>query len=170
MTDKSDYCGAEWARLASCRGRWGAALLGLDRRRVLEVAGRLSQTLRIRLRRVPVAGLAMTRVRDTVLNHAFNLGEIPLTSVHVRLSAPDGRSGEGGASLMCDDLELAEATAIIDGVLAHGLEGAAEAARLVQEGLDRLNVREAQRRSMLERTRVSFAHLDQQQEDEPGVS
>jgi phosphonate C-P lyase system protein PhnG len=154
--------------LAACRGRWAAALLGVDRCRVLEVAGRLSKTLRVQFRRVPVAGLAMTRIRDTVFNQAFNLGEIPLSTVHVRLSAPNGQSGEGGASLMRDDLELAEAAAIIDGVLAHRLEGAAEAARLVQEGLDRLKQREVQRRSMLERTRVSFAHLNQ--EDESGVS
>ncbi|MEM6458446.1 MAG: phosphonate C-P lyase system protein PhnG [Planctomycetota bacterium] len=148
------------------RSRWAAALLRVEESRVIALAEVLAERHRVRMKRVPKSGLAMMRLRESVQNQAFNLGEIPLSSAHVVFTGPDGTEHEGGCQIMRDHEALAVAIAVCDGVLAAAVRGAAEVAALVREGLAVARNDAAVRRGMRERSRVSFALMNQ--EDESG--
>lgn len=116
------------------------------------------------MKRVPKSGLAMMRLRDSVQSQAFNLGEIPLSSAHVVFNGPNGTEHEGGCQIMRDHEALAVAIAVCDGVLAAEVEGTSEVASLVCEGAAVSREDAAVRRGMRERSRVSFALMNQQDE------
>ncbi|MEM9882394.1 MAG: phosphonate C-P lyase system protein PhnG [Planctomycetota bacterium] len=144
------------------RSRWAVALLRVEESRVIALAETLAEQHAVRMKRVPKAGLAMMRLRDSVKSQAFNLGEIPLSSAHVVFTDPHGTEHEGGCQIMRDHEGLAVAIAVCDGVLAAGVKGAAEVLALVREGLASLRNETAVRRGMRERSRVSFALMSQE--------
>ncbi|MEM9418133.1 MAG: phosphonate C-P lyase system protein PhnG [Planctomycetota bacterium] len=148
------------------RSRWAAALLRVEEPRVIDLAETLAERHGVRIKRVPKSGLAMMRLRDSVQNQAFNLGEIPLSSAHVVLNGPDGTEHEGGCQIMRDHEALAVAIAVCDGVLAAQVEGASDVAALVRDGVAASHDDAAVRRGMRERSRVSFALMNQ--EDDSG--
>ncbi|MBB6431369.1 phosphonate C-P lyase system protein PhnG [Algisphaera agarilytica] len=146
------------------RSRWAAALLRVEESRVIALAETLAERHGVRMKRVPKSGLAMMRLRDSVQSQAFNLGEIPLSSAHVVFNGPNGTEHEGGCQIMRDHEALAVAIAVCDGVLAAEVEGTSEVASLVCEGAAVSREDAAVRRGMRERSRVSFALMNQQDE------
>ncbi|MEM1107095.1 MAG: phosphonate C-P lyase system protein PhnG [Planctomycetota bacterium] len=145
---------------------WASALLRVEESRVIALAETLAERHGVRMKRVPKSGLAMMRLRDSVQNQAFNLGEIPLSSAHVVFNGPNGTEHEGGCQIMSDHEALAVAIAVCDGVLAAQVEGASEVAALVREGVGASHDDASVRRGMRKRSRVSFALMNQ--EDESG--
>ncbi|MEM6853073.1 MAG: phosphonate C-P lyase system protein PhnG [Planctomycetota bacterium] len=144
------------------RSRWAAALMRVEASRAIALAETLAERHGVRMKRVPKSGLAMMRLRDSVQNQAFNLGEVPLSSAHVVFNGPDGIEHEGGCQIMRDHEALAVAIAVCDGVLAARVEGASEVAALVREGVSASRDEAAMRRGMRERSRVSFALMNQE--------
>ncbi|MEM1447053.1 MAG: phosphonate C-P lyase system protein PhnG [Planctomycetota bacterium] len=144
------------------RSRWAAALLRVEESRVIALAETLAERYGVRMKRVPKSGLAMMRLRDSVQSQAFNLGEIPLSSAQVVFNGPNGVEHEGGGQIMRDHEALAVAIAVCDGVLAAEVEGAGEVAALVREGWAASRDDAAVRRGMRERSRVSFALMNQE--------
>lgn len=141
--------------------KWVAALLRVDEQEVIDVAERLAEQHQVRLQRVPKAGLAMMRLRDSVQGQAFNLGEIPLSQAHVQVSDVQGNAHEGAAQIMRDHEALAVAMAVCDAILAARLDGWREAYALVERGTQAIESESRVRRTMLERSRVSFSLMNQ---------
>lgn len=146
------------------RTQWSAALATQPRDQVCTLGDRLGQQYAAEHQEVPTAGLAMMPVRDAVLGQRFNLGEVPLSRAHVRLSPPNAAPVFGGAAVLADDPELAVAIAVCDAVLAHDLAGADEVATLVAAGAAVARARAAERAQMQQRSKVAFALLSQELE------
>lgn len=144
------------------RSEWAAALLRIEEERVIGLAERLAERYAVRLKRVPKAGLAMMRLRDSVQGQAFNLGELPLSSAHVVFTDKDGNEHEGGSQITRDHEALAVAVAVCDAVMASGVEGCGEVSALIREGSEAVRQESRIRRSMLERSRVSFSLMNQE--------
>ncbi len=152
--------------LHDIRSRWGVALQAIDREQVLSLAARITSTYPARHTRTPSAGLVMLQMRDSVLGEHFNMGEVPVSEARIALSVGTSDDVIGGARIMKDDAELAEAIAVCDAVLAHDLEHQVEVAQLVEEGIARLDGRERVRRGIRCLTRVDFALLNQTLDEE----
>jgi alpha-D-ribose 1-methylphosphonate 5-triphosphate synthase subunit PhnG len=148
------------------RAQWGAALASQPRDAVCALGDRLGRQYAVEHQEVPTAGLAMMPVRDAVLNERFNLGEVPLSRAHVRLGPPHREPVFGGSAVLADDPELAVAIAVCDAVLAHDLDGADEVAALVVAGAAAARQRAAERAQMQQRSKVAFALLSQQLDDD----
>jgi alpha-D-ribose 1-methylphosphonate 5-triphosphate synthase subunit PhnG len=152
----------EFDDVFAARSRWAVALNALPRETVLQVGADLARRHRIAPATVPQAGLALLSLRDSVEKQAFYLGDIPLASSRVTITDADGRTVEGGALIMADDAELASALAICDGVLAHRLSGWETVAETVREGLTNAGYEARVRKTMLSRSRVNFALLNEE--------
>lgn len=152
--------------LLAARGRWAVALAKLPRTTVLEAATELAQRHRVTPTAVPQSGLTLVTLRDSVEKQAFYLGEAPLALSQVTLTDSTGRTVAGGALIMTDDTELANALAICDGVLAGCLDGWEDVATHVATGLEQLSHEERVRKTMLTRSRVNFALLNEEDDDE----
>jgi alpha-D-ribose 1-methylphosphonate 5-triphosphate synthase subunit PhnG len=133
------------------REDWGAALAAADPAELAALAGRITDSAQVEAMAPPREGLMLMRLRDSVAGAAFHLGEVPVARVHLRLSR-DGRTAEGGAVLMSDD--LARVTRI-EAPEIEALIAAGQAARA------RL---EADRALVLDRTRVDFQLLSEEDE------
>ncbi|MDX1934951.1 MAG: phosphonate C-P lyase system protein PhnG [Capsulimonadales bacterium] len=156
----------DYDTILAARSRWAVALGALPRERVLALGADLAARFEVTPAAVPQSGLTLLTLRDSVEKQAFYLGEIPLSTCHVFLR--DGATTvEGGAMFMADDVDLVSAMAICDGVLANRLGGWETVADGVRDGLDRLDEEARLRNTMLKRSRVNFALLNQE-DDETG--
>jgi alpha-D-ribose 1-methylphosphonate 5-triphosphate synthase subunit PhnG len=148
----------------TARGQWMTALAALPHERVFQTAGRLAAIHTVRPLAVSQGGLALLPLRESVEHEVFYLGEVPLSSSHLEITAADGTTVQGAALAMLDDADFADALAICDGVLAHRLEGWRDVAALVGEGLDLLRAQNRLRKAMLTRSRVHFSLLNEEDE------
>lgn len=120
----------------------------------------------LRHKTLPQAGLGMLQLADNALNDRYNLGEFPFASAWLAITLPDGRTVEGAAQIMDDDLALAEALAVCDAVLRHQLPGWEAVQDELAAGLARLDAEQRERAAMLARTRVDFSLLDASDDDD----
>lgn len=148
-------CAFDRARLPP-RPAWGRLLALAGRATVLETAQALAAGSRIEPLAPPEAGLVPLALRDSVAGTAFHVGEMPAARLALRIRMRDGRIAEGGAIVQGEDVELAQAVALLDAVLAHGLPGAERAAALLAEGARRAEAIEHRRALLRARTRVDF--------------
>ncbi|MDZ4085455.1 MAG: phosphonate C-P lyase system protein PhnG [Tabrizicola sp.] len=142
------------------REDWAAALAAADKGQVAALADRIRDRATVEPLAPPREGLMLMQLRDSVAGAAFHLGEIPMARVHLRLTAPEG-TAEGGAALMTDDLALVTRLAILDAALMADLPEAPEIEALLATGMAaRAEVR-AQRALALDRTKVDFQLLSE---------
>jgi len=142
------------------REDWAAALAAADRGKVAALADRIRDRARIEALAPPRDGLMLMPLRESVAGAAFHLGEIPMARVHLRLTAPEG-AADGGAALMSDDLALVTQLAILDAALMADLPEVPEIEALLAEGMAARAEVEAQRALALDRTRVDFQLLSE---------
>lgn len=102
----------------------------------------------------------MLRLRDGALGEAFYLGEFPVSCAWLQLSLPDGRTAQGAAQILDDNMELVEAIAICDGILSANLPGENEILDALHRGMSIRNQTGKIRKHMLKNTRVDFSLLD----------
>jgi alpha-D-ribose 1-methylphosphonate 5-triphosphate synthase subunit PhnG len=142
-----------------------ACLAAADRDQVLGVAQRLCEGLTLTPLLPAESGLALMQWTDALMHQPFFLGEVPMSRAAVALVDAHGRRAEGGAVVMADDAELAQALATLDAVFAHRWPGAEAVDALALGGARvRADLR-AQRQAMLQRTRVDFSLLAQAGDD-----
>lgn len=141
------------------RGSWGRLLALVDRTELLALSRALASQLQVEPTAPPEAGLVLLTLRDGAGGAAFHVGEMPAAQIALRVVAPDGRAGEGGAIVAGEDLERAEAVALFDAILAADLPGAAQVGALLARGAGRAAEVDRQRRLVLARTRVEFGTL-----------
>ncbi len=142
------------------RSTLAACLVAAGRNRVLSCAHAASQGLTVQVLQPAEAGMALMQWRDAVMHQPFYLGEVPLSRAAVAISC-DKRRVEGGAVVMADDAELAEALAVLDAVWVHRLPGAGDVDELADIGQRARACVRAERQAMLKRTRVDFALLSE---------
>ena len=143
------------------RAQWIVALASLPKERVFTLAGRLAASYDVQPASVSQGGLALLPLRESVQRQTFYLGEVPFSSSHLELRAPDGTTVFCAAQVMADDADYADALAICDGILSHRLPGWEEVAAHVTEGLSHLRDLGRLRNTMLTRTRVNFSLLNE---------
>lgn len=142
------------------REDWTAALAAADKGQVAALADRIRDRATVEPLAAPREGLMLMQLRDSVAGAAFHLGEIPMARVHLRLTAPEG-TAEGGAALMSDDLALVTRLAILDAALAADLAEVPEIEALLAEGMAARAEVQARRALALDRTRVDFQLLSE---------
>lgn len=142
------------------RTAWIRALTALPAEEIKTLVAGFDSAWQIRHRALPQAGLGLLKLRDGAFDEAFYLGEFPLASAYVVVSLPDGRKAEGAAQVMDDDLELAEALAVCDAVLANRLPGWEAVRARVERGMAQRAEEERIRKAMLTKTRVDFSLLE----------
>ncbi|MBE0413703.1 phosphonate C-P lyase system protein PhnG [Yoonia sp.] len=145
------------------REDWAAALAAADKGRVAALADRIRDRAQVDLLAPPREGLMLMQLRESVAGAAFHLGEIPMARVHLRLTAPEGVA-EGGAALMSDDLALVTRLAILDAALVADLPEAPEIEALLAEGMAARAETQARRALSLDRTKVDFQLLSEEDE------
>lgn len=126
---------------------------------VVDLGERLATRHRIRHLAVPQDGLYLLTLEDGIRQEPWHIGEIPVASALVEVSAADGRQERGGAALMGVTAEFATAVAVCDAVLRAGFDGADEVTDLVQRGRASLARITAERAAERAATRVDFADL-----------
>jgi alpha-D-ribose 1-methylphosphonate 5-triphosphate synthase subunit PhnG len=142
------------------RESWASALSAADAAKVAALADRIRERATVAPLAPPREGLMLMQARDSVAGAAFHLGEIPMARVHLRLTAPEG-AAEGGAALMSDDLALVTRLAILDAALCADLPEAPEIEALIAEGMAAQAEIRARRALALDRTRVDFQLLSE---------
>lgn len=143
------------------REDWGAALAAADPAAVTALAGRITAKVKVEAMAPPREGLMLLQMRDSVAGSPFHLGEIPVAKVHLRLV--DGpHVAEGAAVLMSDDLTRVTQIAVLDAALAAGWDEASEIEALIADGHAARARAEAERALVLERTRVDFQLLSEE--------
>lgn len=155
-TPQPEMARSHWLR------RWSAA----SPARVKAVADDLARHYRIEDLEIAQSGLGLLPLRDSALGEPYYLGEIPLARAHVRISDDQGRSVEGAAILLDDRASMARALAILDGVLAARLPGCEQALELLAEGQTRIAQIDGERKKLLAATRVNFALLGSEEEQD----
>jgi alpha-D-ribose 1-methylphosphonate 5-triphosphate synthase subunit PhnG len=148
------------------RSGWLADLTAADPQAVRSLGERFAARYAVSHRRLPQAGLMLLTLRETVQQQPFHLGEVCVSTAAVCVRDADGRGGDGAASVLADDAELAVALAICDAVASHGLDGRDEIAALVDSGAARRGAQEELRSAVRAATRVSFSDLSEGQETE----
>lgn len=136
-----------------------ACLVAADREAVLNTATQLTEGLTVAPLRPAESGLALMQWRDAVKHQPFFLGEVPMARAAVALVNHRGERAEGGAVVMADDAELAQALAVLDAVFAHRWPGAEAVDALALRGARAREDIRAVRQAGLKRTRVDFALL-----------
>lgn len=143
------------------REDWASALAAADPAKVAALADRIrARATTVEPLAPPREGLMLMQARESVAGVAFHLGEIPMARVHLRLSAPEG-AADGGAALMSDDLALVTRLAILDAALSADLPEASEIEALIAEGMAARAEIQGRRALALERTRVDFQLLSE---------
>jgi alpha-D-ribose 1-methylphosphonate 5-triphosphate synthase subunit PhnG len=148
------------------RGNLGVCLLVAGRDKVLSAAHILSQDLQVISLQPAESGLALMQWRDAVMHQPFYLGEVPMARAAIAITDSSGRRVEGGAVVMADDAELAQALALLDAIWAHRLPGAESVDALADTGARARACLRAERQAMLKRTRVDFALLSETDEED----
>jgi alpha-D-ribose 1-methylphosphonate 5-triphosphate synthase subunit PhnG len=141
------------------RKNWVRLLTAVDAKQVQQLAQQITTDWELRYKSLPQSGLGMLKLRDGALQEPFYLGEIPVASAWVELTLPNGDKAEGAAQVMDDDKDLAEALAVCDAVLANQLAGHDLLTVLLQQGADKLDAEQRNRKQMLKRTHVDFSLL-----------
>ncbi|ABM97199.1 phosphonate C-P lyase system protein PhnG [Methylibium petroleiphilum] len=147
-----------------------ACLSAAGREAVLSTAAQLSEGLTVTPLQPAEAGLALMQWRDAVQHQPFFLGEVPMARAAVALVDHRGERAEGGAVVMADDAELAQALALLDAVFAHRWPGADAVDALAARGAQAREALRTVRQAGLQRTRVDFALLAEADEDEEGAA
>lgn len=136
-----------------------ACLVAAGREPVLNTATQLTEGLTVTPLQPAESGLALMQWRDAVQHQPFFLGEVPMARAAVALLNHRGERAEGGAVVMADDADLAQALAVLDAVFAQRWPGAEAVDALALRGAQaRADIR-AVRQAGLKRTRVDFALL-----------
>ncbi len=148
------------------RSTWPGALALLPLTRFEQALTSMTQNWRIEPVQLPASGLAMLQVNDSAFGDAYNLGEIPLTTMWLEITTPDGQSAQGAAQLMDDDAEKVRWLAICDAVLSARLEGFDQVKALLDEGVAKFAREQRLRQALLSKTRVDFALLSANGEDD----
>ena len=130
------------------------------------LADELTADCEMRLMSLPQAGLGLLTLTDGAFHEPYYLGEFPLSSCSVELSLTDGRRAAGSAQVMADDAELARSLAILDAILAAKLPGWERVSAHIESGALRRAEEDRRRRAMLAATRVDFAMLNGDDDDE----
>lgn len=141
------------------RKDWLRALMAQPYKEVEALALRLSKDYIVKDLALAQSGLAMLQLEDGALGTTFYLGEFPLARCELSLQLADGRQVMGAAQIMDDRVELAQALAILDAILAHQLPGCNEAQTLLNAGMKKIEDEETIRQGMLAQTRVDFSML-----------
>lgn len=142
-----------------------ACLVAAGREPVLNTAAQLTEGLTVTLLQPAESGLALMQWRDAVQHQPFFLGEVPMARAAVALFNHRGERAEGGAVVMADDAELAQALAVLDAVFAQRWPGAEAVDALALRGAKARDDVRAIRQAGLKRTRVDFALLAEADED-----
>lgn len=144
------------------REDWACALAAANADKVAALADRIRDRAEVEPLAPPREGLMLMQARDSVAGAAFHLGEIPMARVHLRLTAPEG-AADGGAALMSDDLALVTRLAILDAALTADLPEAPDIEALIAEGMAARAEVNARRALALDRTRVDFQLLSEEE-------
>lgn len=147
---------AQWLRL------WSA----LPAAAVKALATDLASQYQVEDLTLPQSGLGLLPLTDSALGDTYFIGEIPLAQAHVRVTPSQGPSVEGAAILLDDRAGVARAMAVLDAVLAARLPGCDAALQLLAQGETALAEQSRQRRALLAATRVDFALLGTNEEDD----
>lgn len=139
---------------------WFAALSALPEPEFISSVSELVRDWTIKPLAVPQAGLGMLKLKDAALGEAFYLGEFPLVTAWLEVNSPDGRSSQGAAQVMGDNMELAEAHAVCDAILSGHLTGYQKIMAWVVQGMARREETQLERKRILAHTRVDFSLLD----------
>ncbi|MDT8371027.1 MAG: phosphonate C-P lyase system protein PhnG [Gammaproteobacteria bacterium] len=141
------------------RKNWIRLLMAVNKKQIKQLAEQITSGWALRYKSLPQSGLGMLKLRDGALQEPFYLGEIPIASAWVELTLPNGDKAEGAAQVMDDDKDLAEALAVCDAVLANQLVGHDLLTVLLQQGANKLEAEQRNRKRMLKRTHVDFSLL-----------
>lgn len=136
-----------------------ACLMAAGREAVLTTATQLTEGLTVTPLQPAESGLALMQWRDAVQHQPFFLGEVPMARAAVALVNHRGERAEGGAVVMADDAELAQALAVLDAVFAQRWPGVEAVDALALRGAQARGDIRAVRQAGLKRTRVDFALL-----------
>ena len=136
-----------------------ACLVAAGREPVLNTAAQLTEGLTVTPLQPAESGLALMQWRDAVQHQPFFLGEVPMARAAVSLVNHRGERAEGGAVVMADDAELAQALAVLDAVFAQRWPGVEAVDALALRGAQARDRIRAVRQAGLKRTRVDFALL-----------
>lgn len=151
------------------RSYWPRWLMAVNRDKLVECYEQLETQMNWQSLSLPQNGLALLPVQDSAFHDLFNLGEIPLSKVHLRIEKMDGnhkQETEGAAWLMSDDMPLVEAIAFADALLAAGWSESAVFEDLLAEGKAIIEAQTSARRAILAATNVDFSLLAQAEEDD----
>ena len=136
-----------------------ACLVAAGREPVLSTAAQLTEGMTVTPLQPAESGLALMQWRDAVQHQPFFLGEVPMARAAVSLVNHRGERAEGGAVVMADDAELAQALAVLDAVFAQRWPGVEAVDALALRGAQARDRIRAVRQAGLKRTRVEFALL-----------
>ena len=146
------------------RSQWVRAVTAHPETTVIELANRLKKGWEITHEALPEPGLSLLQMQDGVFKQSYYLGEIPLSTAWVKLTA-NGESWQGAASVMNDTPGLAVALAICDAILANQLPGWEQVLQAVKQGIVKRQEEEALRGAMLAKTRVNLSLLTPEIDD-----
>ncbi len=139
------------------RSQWPSLLMALPARQVHTLANTLANTLHIEDVQLSESGLGLLTLRDSALGEQYFPGEIALARAVVRVRMPGGE-WHGGAALILDDRAvLARSIAVLDAVLASGIDGRTAALALLNAGAAIVAAQRHERKTMLAATRVDFS-------------
>ncbi|MGF6637849.1 alpha-D-ribose 1-methylphosphonate 5-triphosphate synthase subunit PhnG [Paraburkholderia sp. MM5496-R1] len=148
------------------RGDWMRYWTNVPVERIRVLAHRICEQFQVEDLEIPQSGLALVPLTDAALGETYYLGEIPLAKAHVRLTDPQGGTAEGAAIVMDDRTSLIRALAILDAVTAAAWPGHDAALELLREGERSVEATAADRKKLLAATRVDFALLAAQEDDD----
>ena len=148
------------------RGDWMRYWTNVPAQRIRELAHHLCEQFQVEDLEIPQSGLALVPLTDAAMGETYYLGEIPVAKAHVRLTDPQGRTAEGAAIVMDDRTSLIRALAILDAITAAVWPGHKAAMELLREGKQIVEATSADRKKLLAATRVDFALLAAQEDDD----
>lgn len=133
------------------------------RQEVLDLAAALAAGRRLEHLAVPQEGLWLLQIEEPVRRDGWYIGEVPVGQACVALHDAQRGEARGGAVLLHADRELATAVAVCDAVVRAGWPGADEVACLRAVGAAEGTRVAGVRAAILERTRVDFSELGQEE-------
>ena len=139
------------------RTAWVRALNALPSEQLLSLTSELSKNWTIRPKSVPQSGLGMLKLKDSVFDESFYLGEFPLASAWLEVQTPEGVTAEGAAQVMDDRVEVAEALALCDAILSAQLPGWEQLNEMLEQGVAMREATKRERKQMLASTQVDFS-------------
>lgn len=143
--------------------QWWRCLQAADPAAVQQLATRLTQTMTVEDVQAPESGLGLLQVQDGALGDRYFLGEFPLARAQVRLYQAEQLVAEGAALLLDDRRAQARAIAILDAMLTSDLPGSLEIVALMASGSESLAQQKAERQAILQKTKVDFSLLGQEE-------